>query len=68
MHHLTNEGLLYMNKNHDNIDEKLLSEFKLFVLNIFASNTGVKLGTHKKQYEKSNLFISKIIKELQKGV
>lgn len=68
IYHFVDDCFAYIEKRYSFIDEKLLFEFCLFVLKVFATNCGVKLGTHKKQYESSDIFIANLVAKLQKGI
>ena len=68
VHHLVHECLGYVEQRYNMIDEKIFDEFCLFILKIFATNVGSKLGAHKKEYEQSDIFIAQLIKILEKGI
>jgi len=66
--HLVKEGVGYMEQKFTNIDKKIFAEFCFFIIKIFATNAGVKIGTNKALCEKSDNFMSQLIQILQKGV
>ena len=68
VHHICNQGLLYLEKKMDYIDEKMISEFILFILKMYASQAGIIIANNKKSYKMTNQFMNELILELEDGV
>ncbi len=68
IHYTTNAGLKYLEGRGEFIDEKIRSEFCLFILNMVATSAGVKLGNHKEQYQQISPPMNDLIIELQRGI
>ena len=66
--HIVIEALKYMEDKLGRIDEKIISEFCLFILNKYATSAGAKLGEAKEQYKKRYLFMNDLLDELERGV
>ena len=66
--HAVSEALKYMEDKFGRIDKKILSEFCLFILNMYAISAGATLGGEKEQFKKRYPFMGDLLDELKRGV
>jgi len=66
--HFATQGLDYVGQKYTRIDSTIFQEYCFFVLKIFATNVGSRIGKHKKEFENSTGFISHLVAKLSKGV
>jgi len=66
--HFVVQGLDYIEQKYTRIDSIIFKEYCFFILKIFATNVGAKIGKYKKEFENSAGFISPLVAKLSKGV
>ena len=68
IHHVNNEAMNFIEGKYTLIDEKVISEYILFILNTYGAWSGIRFGTFKKEYVEKFPFLNELFKELEMGV
>ncbi|QSZ40927.1 glycosyltransferase [Sulfurimonas aquatica] len=68
MHHINSEAINFIENKYTLIDEKIISEYILFMLNTYGTWSGVRFGTNKKEYLEKFPFLNGLFEKLGKGV
>ena len=68
LYYISNEAMNAMEKQYTLLDKKTISEYMLFILNTYATWTGVRFGKHKDEYLIRYPFLNALFQELEKGV
>jgi GT2 family glycosyltransferase len=68
IYHTSNEVMNFIETRYINIDEKIFSEYLMFILNAYAVGVGARFGGSKCNYLDKFYYLNGLFNKLQKGV